>query len=179
MIKAQVWELVAKERSQVISDAAKNKHEVHFGDLFLIMGVKNAELSKDQQKVKARGVFRGSYIQNQDAQQTFFAEVQSTPATLGAVKVAMSWGAAVGGTVESVDCEAAYLQAPFKGVATWIRLPREWLSAAQSRMKDPGFQAQEMSVWTPGLRPMVARTSAESLEKSVLETAGWNPILLL
>ena len=177
MLKANVWDLKPREKADILKELHSSE-EAHFGDLFLILGIKNAELPEAQRKVKARGVFRGSFIQNQDAQQTFFSEVQSTPATLGSVKVAMAWAALNRGTIESVDCEAAYLQAPFKGVQTWIKLPREWLTPEQLRMKEPVFRLQKCLIWPSGIRKMVGRAFNSSPQVVRLDCSRGNTILL-
>ena len=121
--------------------------EVHFGYLFGIMVEKGAEfeVGDPRRYFKYRVVFQGNNVKDQNWQVALFNEMQSTPATLEANRVAdiyscMRQPDGSKHTVETRDVEQAYLQAEMRGPPVYIMLPEELWTGKMWTMDCPVFR---------------------------------------
>ena len=103
--------------------------------MFCITVEKNRELKPDDpaRKYKARVVFQGNQVRNQDWDIALFQDLGSNPATMEASRAADCYGAAPRHEVEVADAEQAYIQAELRGPTTRVCLPRdawptEWIN---------------------------------------------------
>ena len=68
----------------------------------------------------------------------FFAELGSSPASMEAAKVIDVLGSQPGYSKQQADARQAYTQALFKGIETWVRLPRNrWPKEWGTKFQDP------------------------------------------
>jgi len=130
-----VWdETTVREWSQVVADAVGTSDTPMYGDLFAIMGQKNAELNIPACKeapYKARVVFGGHNIRTATGESAhdLFQEVATTPSTMASARVALGIGALRGYKASIRDAEKAYIQSFIKQPgrnSTWVALPKDW-----------------------------------------------------
>ena len=83
---------------------------------------KGSKLPDDDpiKKFKGRTVFRGNNVYDENSVAALFAELGSSPASMEAAKILDAFGSQPG---SQADAKQAYIQALFKGVPTWLRLP--------------------------------------------------------
>ena len=135
--KETVWnEKIVREWSEV-KHTRKNGKPPMVGDVFLIMGQKNAELvgeagvDETDTPMKARAVFRGSDIRTGDGTPAheLFQEVGATPSNMVSCKMSAGCAAAKGHVMTTRDAEQAYIQSYINTPGrpeTWVRLPKSW-----------------------------------------------------
>ena len=75
-------------------------------------------------KFKGRTVFQGNNVRNEDGVQALFAELGSSPASMEAAKLLDAFGSQTGFAKQQADAVQAYVQCLFKGIPTWLSLPR-------------------------------------------------------
>ncbi|CAE7319678.1 GIP [Symbiodinium natans] len=111
----------------------------HFGKIFEICSVKGDELpdGHPQKKWKGRSVFQGNNVQDENHDHAIFAELGSSPASMEAGKIIDVFGSQPGYVKQQADGIAAYTQALFKGIETWVRLPRNRWPKEWSGYEDP------------------------------------------
>ena len=139
--KAGVWdELDVHEWDSVAKRATDAGKSVVVGRLFPIMGLKHAELvgttpspGSPVPKYKGRIVFdgRATHVKTNTGQSPveLYTEISQTPATMNAVRIALTFAAAHSLDVSVRDAQQAYIQAKIvrQGAPdTFIRLPRPW-----------------------------------------------------
>ena len=128
-----------REWEDVRAEAKANGHTIHHGSLATIVVEKNAELdaSDPTRKFKARTVFLGDQVRDQDAQSAIFVELSSAPAAMEAGRACDFYGCVAGHKLTTADGVQAYVQAKLKGPLTWVEIPRQHWPAEWKRR---GFQ---------------------------------------
>ena len=137
-----------REWSQVVKEAKGRSEKVHVGKIFEICVEKGSELQKGNplRKFKGRTVFQGNNVKDENAEQALFAELGSAPSTMEAAKAIDAYGAMPGNCTQQSDGRQAYTQALYKGIKTWVRLPKyRWpkerssCAAHSCSLRPPGF----------------------------------------
>ena len=131
--------------------------DARIGTARMILGCKNAELDTSLHKYKARLVFMGHNVQTAAGDKVFGApdELYGTPVDLCTVRTILAVAMLRVWDVEAGDVEGAYLTAPLRGPATYVRLPRElWGSAgvptdAAQEASDPCFKLEKAMYGLP------------------------------
>eukprot|EP00969_Alexandrium_andersonii_P057896 2550705-Alexandrium_andersonii.AAC.1 len=94
------------------------------GYVFGICVEKNSESSDpSKRQYKYRVVFQGNRVVDQNYDAAIFQDLGSTPATLGASRIADAYGSQRSFECEVADAEQQYVQAELKGTPTWVCLP--------------------------------------------------------
>ena len=136
--RKQTWRWETLTEWDKVADEAKEKgEEIHFGYLFGIMVEKGSEYPEGDARryFKYRVVFQGNNVKDQNWDVALFNEMQSTPATLEASKIADIYSCFPGHGVQARDVEQAYLQAELGGPPVYIMLPRELWTPEMHSMK--------------------------------------------
>ena len=128
-----------REYRDVAAEAKHKNVKAHFGKIFEICSVKGDELpdGHPQKKWKGRSVFQGNNVQDENHDHAIFAELGSSPASMEAGKIIDVFGSQPGYVKQQADGIAAYTQALFKGIETWVRLPRNRWPKEWSGYEDP------------------------------------------
>ena len=139
--RAGVWdENDVFEWPTLVKETEKTGRPMVVGRLFPIMGMKNAELAgttpppgSPVPKYKGRIVFdgRATHVKTSTGQSPveLYTEISQTPATMNAVRIALTFACSRKLVVSVRDAQQAYIQAKIvrKGAPeTFIRLPRPW-----------------------------------------------------
>ena len=137
--KACWLEKKVREYRDVAAEAQHKQTKAHFGKVFEICSVKGDELPEGhpQRKWKGRSVFQGNNVQDENHDHAIFAELGSSPASMEAGKVIDVFGSQPGYSKQQADSRQAYTQALFKGVETWVRLPRNRWPPEWEKFADP------------------------------------------
>ena len=128
-----------REWSQVVKEAKGRSEKVHVGKMFEICVEKGSELQKGNplRKFKGRTVFPGNNVKDDNAEQALFAELGSAPSTMEAAKAIDADGDMPGNCTQQSDGRQAYTQALYKGIKTWVRLPKyRWPKGWASKFSD-------------------------------------------
>ena len=102
------WSLEkAKSKKEVILEARRDKHRVHFATLMDICHLKNAELEPKHQQYKGRVVLRGDTVKDDSGAYAVFTEQGSSASQMTAAKVMDVIATCAG---QAVDAVLAYTQ---------------------------------------------------------------------
>ncbi|MHC4950810.1 MAG: reverse transcriptase domain-containing protein, partial [Planctomycetota bacterium] len=133
-LRAQtVWDESTVAEWGTVKNQRHNGYPPMVGLLFIIMGLKNAELAGTSQAelaiLKARAVFQGSNIRTGDGTPAhlLYQEVGATPSNLATAHCAIGAGALKGSRATTRDVKQAYIQSEIDlpgRPRTWIRLPK-------------------------------------------------------
>ena len=139
--KKGTWdEFRVNECRRVIREAQNKGEKVHIGRIFEACYEKGSELPDDDpnKKFKGRTVFQGNNVYDENSVAALFAELGSSPASMEAAKILDAFGSQPGYRKAQADAKQAYIQALFKGVPTWLRLPKNrWPSHWSKQYIDP------------------------------------------
>ena len=114
------------EVDQIMREARKKGVAIHMAEMMLIGSIKNAEMTKEHQKLKVRLVFRGDDTRNAHGEAAVFRELKSLPASVATVNLVLWYGLRQGHVVRIADATKAYLQAPIRSATpTYVILPKE------------------------------------------------------
>ena len=105
----------------------------------MVYTMKNSE-SVALRKVKARGVFDGSYVVDEHREQVdVFGDTSSSPACLEAMRLTLALGRQRHWRTTAADARSAYIQSRLqqKGVKTFIELPAEFWPESWSGFRRP------------------------------------------
>ena len=163
-----------REFRDVSAEAIRKGIKTHFGRIFEICSIKGDELPEGHpdRKWKGRSVCQGNRVSDEHNDHAIFSELGSSPASMEAAKVIDVFGSQPGYSKQQADAKQAYTQALFKGVETWVRLPRNrWPKEWQ------GFQDPVV----PLLLALYGHPDSGGIwEKHCedqLKTVGWTPVL--
>ena len=100
---------------------------IHFGSLMVIVSIKGFEKQPDEWKIKARVVFRGDAVRDQDGLAATFQELQaSAPSSIAGLNVVMAYSMIGDNICTTSDCIRAYIQCLLKSKhPTFVLLPPE------------------------------------------------------
>ena len=155
-----------REYRDVAAEAKHKNVKAHFGKIFEICSVKGDELpdGHPQKKWKGRSVFQGNNVQDENHDHAIFAELGSSPASMEAGKIIDMFGSQPGYVKQQADGIAAYTQALFKGIETWVRLPRNRWPKEWSGYEDPVCPLRLALYGHPDSGGIWERYCAEQLE---------------
>ena len=126
------------EKHEVLQRARRTSEKVHFDRCFAFASDKNSEADIGSRIVKGRMVLGGDRLQDQFGSAAAFSDIQMSPTTAAAIRLAIAIGSCPGGEAIVMDASAAYLQAPMKGPLTYITLPKElWPAHWHTNFRDP------------------------------------------
>ena len=128
-----------REYKDVAKEAQQKNLKTHFGRIFEICALKGSELPEGhpERKWKGRSVFQGNQVRDESNDHALFAELGSSPASMEAGKILDVFGSQPGYSKQQADARQAYTQALFKGVETWVRLPRDRWPKGWEKFNDP------------------------------------------
>ena len=127
LLKKGTWdESRVKECREICKEARDRNEKVHLGRIFEACYEKGSELPEGDpmRKFKGRTVFQGNNVRDEDGMQALFAELGSSPASMEAAKLLDAFGSQPGFAKQQADAVQAYVQCLFKGIPTWLSLPR-------------------------------------------------------
>ena len=128
-----VWDETTVAEWSTVRHQRHNGYPSMVGLLFIIMGLKNAELVGTPQEIeailKARAVFQGSNIRTGDGTPAhlLYQEVGACPSNMTTAHCAIAAGALKGSRATTRDAHQAYIQSSIDlpgRPRTWIRLPK-------------------------------------------------------
>ena len=127
-----------EEFESVAARSRKENVRYHFGHLAQLVHEKHSELDESKRKFKARVVFRGDAVKNEDGLQAVFSEQGSSACLISGVKVLDAVARLPGNSGEERDGQQAYIQAPLGGNPTYVFLPKDqWPADWHQRFKRP------------------------------------------
>ena len=118
-------------------DLINSKKKFHLGRLMTILSLKHAE-SPTLRKLKARIVFRGDQIVDQDNNIAVLQELKVNPSGITSINFNLAYGALKGHKSTQSDVVKAYTQSLLNTVVeTWVLLPAELIPSEYSHIKQP------------------------------------------
>lgn len=103
----------------------KRKEPLHIGRIMTILSIKDFE-SPELRKLKARVVFRGDNIRDQEGNLAVLLDSKICPSGMSSISVNLAFGAIKGHKTTQSDVARAYLQSMLgTKVPTWVELPSE------------------------------------------------------
>ena len=129
-VERDTWDLLrVRELSEWMRDDAYS--EVLVGRVFVILGVKFAEMAKSERKFRARAVYQVNNVWSRSGRSVYeiFDEVSNSPSSLMAARTAMAVGMLREMRASYRDASNAYLQALIDVepcVINLVELPRSW-----------------------------------------------------
>ena len=100
-----------RPKAEVLAEARAKGQKVHVGALMVIVSIKGFEKSPAEWSIKARIVFRGDAVRDEDNQAAVFDELTaSAPTSLGGLNLVIAFGLLDGHTCSTSDCIKAYVQ---------------------------------------------------------------------
>ena len=118
-------EILAKD---VVIESARLKGEtIHLASLMTIVSIKGFEKSPDEWRIKARVVFRGDAVKDQDGLGAIFQDLSaSAPSSISGLNTVITFSMMPGNHCTTSDCIRAYIQSPLKTKhRTFVLLPPE------------------------------------------------------
>ena len=109
------------------ADARAKGKKLRVAEILTLCGIKHAELSAAEHRLKGRIVYRGDRVLDENNQLVFFSETSTNPTALTALNACLWYGCLPNNSVSCSDAIQAYLQSELKE-ETYVVLPRElWL----------------------------------------------------
>ena len=135
-------EVVARE------DLLQRKTPVHVGRLMTILSVKHWE-TPELRRLKARIVFRGDDIRDQDNNIAVLQEAKVNPSGLAGINANLAYGCMKGNCTSQSDVARAYTQSFLNTqVPTWVELPSELVPEKFRGIKRP-CEIMEIAIRAP------------------------------
>ena len=134
LLANEVWDC-----SKIISKDAllKSGEKYNLGRLMTILSIKHAE-SPELRKLKARIVFRGDQIVDENNNIAILQELKVNPSGITAINFNLSYGALPGHKSTQSDVVRAYTQSILRTlVRTWVLLPPELVPAEWAHLNQP------------------------------------------
>ncbi|MCP4770784.1 MAG: hypothetical protein GY879_05170, partial [Planctomycetes bacterium] len=123
-----VYDESSVQEAATVRARHRGKSTVHFGRICELLYEKGAELEVGHadRKFKARAVFLGNQVHDQDFNYALFEDLGSAPPTIEAARVLDALSLSKGYIQMMSDATSAYTQSFLKGAETWVALPRNW-----------------------------------------------------
>jgi hypothetical protein len=100
-----------RPKSEILATAQPTGNEIHIGSLMVIVSIKGFEKLSHEWIVKARIVFRGDAVKDEENQAAVFDDIAaSAPASLGGLNLIVAYGLLDGNETSTSDCIKAYVQ---------------------------------------------------------------------
>ena len=191
LVEKTCWvESKVKEFEDVARQANASEEQAHFGRIFEICSEKGSELPEGSpnRKFKGRSVFQGNQVVDQNADHALFAELGSAPASMEAGKLIDAFGSQPGYSKQQADARQAYTQALFKGIATWVRLPRNrWPPEWRNKFKDPVVPLRlalyghpdSGGIWEAHCETELAKVGFQAVLRDIWKSVFYHPELKL
>ena len=118
-------------------ELVKRQKPFHIGRIMTILSIKHFE-SPELRKLKARIVFRGDNIRDNDGNLAVLFDSKVCPSGMSSINANLAFGAMVGNKTTQSDVVRAYLQS-YLGtkVETWVELAPELVPAEYQHIKRP------------------------------------------
>ena len=133
-------EILAKD---VVVESARLKGEtIHLASLMTIVSIKGFEKNPDEWRIKARVVFRGDAVKDQDGLGAIFQDLSaSAPSSISGLNTVITFSMMPGNHCTTSDCIRAYIQSPLKTKhRTFVLLPPELVPQSKKHLKSPCAQ---------------------------------------
>ena len=128
-------EILAKD---VVVESARLKGEtIHLASLMTIVSIKGFEKNPDEWRIKARVVFRGDAVKDQDGLGAIFQDLSaSAPSSISGLNTVITFSMMPGNHCTTSDCIRAYIQSPLKTKhRTFVLLPPELVPQSKKHLK--------------------------------------------
>ena len=122
--------------------------------------------------MEGRSVFQGNRVSDEHNDHAIFSELGSSPASMEAAKIIDVFGSQPGYSKQQADAKQAYTQALFKGVETWVRLPRNRWPKEWKGFQDPVVPLMLALYGHPDSGGIWEKHCEDQLK-----TVGWTPVL--
>ena len=121
----------------------------------VIVSVKHFERDPSEWTLKARIVFRGDAVKNQEGLSAVFDELAaSAPSSIAGLNFVIAWGQAPGHKCSTADAVKAFIQAPLSTrVETWVILPPELVPRKFSHVVRPCARLRKVFMGIQSPRP--------------------------
>jgi len=132
-------ESTIRPKAEVLAEARAKGQKIHVGALMVIVSIKGYEKSPAEWSIKARIVFRGDAVRDEDSQAAVFDELAaSAPTSLGGLNLVIAFGLLDGHTCSTSDCIKAYVQSFLdSSCPTYVLLPAELVPDYARHMHQP------------------------------------------
>ena len=133
-------EILAKD---VVVESARLKGEtIHLASLMTIVSIRGFEKNPDEWRIKARVVFRGDAVKDQDGLGAIFQDLSaSAPSSISGLNTVITFSMMPGNHCTTSDCIRAYIQSPLKTKhRTFVLLPPELVPQSKKHLKSPCAQ---------------------------------------
>ena len=108
-------ESTIRSKEDIVADAQRSGETVHFASLMIIVSIKGYEKDPSKWIVKARIVFRGDAVRDQDGISTVFQDLAaSAPSSISGLNSVIAFSMIPGNTCTTSDCVRAYIQSLLK-----------------------------------------------------------------
>ena len=156
------------------AEAIRKGIKTHFGRIFEICSIKGDEFPEGHpdRKSKGRSVFQGNRVSDERNDHAIFSELGSSPASMEAAKLIDVFGSQPGYSKQQADAKQAYAQALFKGVETWVRLPRNRWPKEWKGFRDPVVPLMLALYGHPDSGGIWEKHCEDQFK-----TVGWTPVL--
>ena len=100
-----------RPKAEVLAEARAKGQKIHAEALMVIVSRQGYEKSPAEWSIKARTVFRGDAVRDEDNQAAVFDELAaSAPTSLGGLNLVIAFGLLDGHACSTSDCIKAYVQ---------------------------------------------------------------------
>ena len=104
-----------QSKESIIEEARQNNETIHLASLMTIVLVKGCEKELGEWKIKARIVFRGDVVRDQDGLNAIFQNLASSaPSSIAGLNTLMAFSMLQGNSCSTSDCVRAYIQSRLK-----------------------------------------------------------------
>ena len=122
------------DHPDLIAWAKRGKVTIHVGSIMVIVSVKGFEREPSKWKLKARIVFRGDAVSDQNGLGAVFQDLAaSAPSSIAGLNFVIGYGQFVSHKCSTADAIKAYIQSNLQTeVPTWVLLPLELVPARRT-----------------------------------------------
>ena len=116
-----------RPKSEILAMAQSSGNKIHIGSLMVVVSIKGVEKPSNEWIVKARIVFRGDAVRDEENQAAVFDDIAAlAPTSLGGLKLTVAYGLLDGNETTTSDCIKAYVQSILSSSQpTYVLLPIE------------------------------------------------------
>ena len=128
LLQNRTWnESQIKPKAQILAESRASGTKIHIGSLMSIVSIKGYEKPASEWIVKARIMFRGDSVEDEENQAAVFDEIAaSAPTSLSGLNLTVAHGLLEGHQTSTSDCIKAYVQSELSSSQpTFVQLPYE------------------------------------------------------
>ena len=128
-----------RSKADVVNEARRQGKRIHIGALMIIVSIKGFEKPPEEWTVKARIVFRGDAVRDEENQAAVFDDISaSAPSSLAGLNFVVAFGLLEGNSCSTSDCIKAYVQSLLdSSCPTYVLLPPELVPKAFRHIHQP------------------------------------------